>query len=292
MRQQVTVVIPVYGQWQLAHRNIVSLLTYEKENINEILVIDDCSIESNCYPINDERVKTFRTPTNLGYTGTANFGLRKAQTEIIVLLDSDAYIKTPFIDELLKIYEDKNVGCVGFTTTDDDGNTTGSYQYEPTVAGMVAGQAMEFKFSFLRSTKNILPYSCAVSFRRTCIEELNYFDDALFKVLEADNDLCMRIHRSQWKLLFTKEIVICHKGGNSYKIDSKRVLLFYESRWKLLKKHGRIKFPALTKRIMQLRVLTEIILLKLLALSATSKQSYREKLSGRKLLLRKIALYN
>lgn len=292
MRQEVTVVIPVYGQWQLVQRNIDSLLTYENQSIKEILIIDDCSKETNTCVINDKRIKIFRTPINLGYTGTVNFGLKKAATDIIVLLDSDAYIKNSFIEKLLNIYEDETVGCVGFATTDGDGNQTGSFQYEPTVAGLIAGQAMEFKFSFLRSSKNILPYSCAVSFRRACIEELNYFDDALFKVLEADNDLCMRIHRSKWKLLFTKDIVICHKGGNSYKIDSKRVLLFYQSRWNLLKKHKQIKSPGLVKRMMQLRVLIEIGVLKILVLTTNSKYAYQDKLSGRKSLLKQIALYN
>ncbi|MEX6689944.1 glycosyltransferase [Danxiaibacter flavus] len=292
MRQEITVVIPVYGQWQLVQRNIDSLLTYEKENIKEIIIIDDCSKEPNTCTINDGRIKIFKTPVNLGYTGTVNFGLKKVRTDIIVLLDSDAYVKNAFIEKLLAYYDDKTVGCVGFATTDDDGYETGSHQYEPTVAGLVMGQAMEFKFSFLRSSKNILPYSCAVSFRRSCLEDLNYFDDTLFKVLEADNDLCMRIHRSKWKLLFTKDIVICHKGGNSYKIDSERVLLFYQSRWNLLKKHRQIKSPAFVKRMMQLRVLIEIVVLKLLVLTSNSRQAYQDKLNGRKLLLKQIALYN
>jgi hypothetical protein len=55
--------------------------------------------------------------------------------------------------------------------------------------------------------------------------------------------------------------VICHTGGNSIPRDAKRVILFYESRWKLLKKHGKITFPRLVALLISLRLAVETLVL-------------------------------
>jgi len=237
--EKVSVVIPVYGQWNLAKRNIDALLKYDKKLIEEILVVNDCSPEENPYEF-DKIVWIINNESNLGYAGTVNNGLKQAKSKIIVLLDSDAYPVAEFIDKLIKMYAaDPQIGCIGFGTIDEDGSDTGNYQLEPSVLGLIAGQLLEAKFDFLRfwRRKSKLPFSCAVSFTKNCLEDLSYFDAETFPVLEADNDISIRVHRSKWKLVFTREILICHKGGNSYKINHKRVVLFHESRWKLLKKH-------------------------------------------------------
>ena len=88
--EKVSVVIPVYGQWNLVERNINQLLRYEGENIKEIIVVDDCSRDKNPYIFDDSIVMIIRNPENLGYTATVNKGLRMATSDIILLLDSDA----------------------------------------------------------------------------------------------------------------------------------------------------------------------------------------------------------
>ena len=295
MIEKVSVVIPVYGQWNLLKRNIDSLLKYDHDLIEEIIVVDDCSPEANLYPFNKQFVQVIKNPENLGYTGTVNKGLKTAKSDIILLLDSDAYAVNSFIARLLeKFHEDEKIGCIGVQTVDDFGKTTGSYQFEPSTIGFIVGQQLEARLNrFLRwKNKNILPYSCSVSFRRNCLEEMNFFDAVNFKVLEADNDLSMRIHRSKWKLRFANDIVVSHQGGNSYKVNNNRVLLYHESRWKLLRKHGLITSPAIARMLLTFRIKVEIIVFRLLHLIRRSKPVYLEKMEGRKIILEKTAYLN
>lgn len=292
--EKVSVVIPVYGQWHLLKRNIDALLYFDRHRIAEIIVVDDCSPDQNPYQFNAELVTIIKNEKNLGYTGTVNNGLRRAISNIIVLLDSDAYPLGPFAEKLIGMYAaDKKIGCIGFGTVNESGEDTGNYQYEPSVGELIVGQQLAAKLGFLRfwRNKNKLPYSCAVSFTRECIHGVDFFDEKIFPVLDADNDICMRIHRSAWKLVFTKEIMICHSGGNSYKINYKRVLLFHESRWKLLKKYRLIMFPGLTKALMKARIEMECLVFKILAMLKPGNGRYEEKMRGRQILINEIKTY-
>jgi GT2 family glycosyltransferase len=290
--KSVSVVIPVYGQWHLLKRNIDALLQYDRNRIAEIIVVDDCSPEVNPYQF-DHVVRVVRNTKNLGYTGTVNNGLKQAVSSIIVLLDSDAYPLGPFIETLINLYDaDNTIGCIGFGTLDDAGRDTGNYQYEPSAGELIVGQQLAARLGFLRfwRNKNKLPYSCAVSFTRECIDGLNYLDSN-FPVLDADNDISMRIHRSKWKLVFTKEIMICHSGGNSYKINFKRVLLFHESRWNLLKKHHLLLFPRLTKLLLTTRIKLECLVFKILLFWDPGNGRHIEKMHGRKMLMNAVKRY-
>jgi glycosyltransferase involved in cell wall biosynthesis len=292
--EKVSVVIPVYGQWHLLKRNIDALLNFDGDRIAEIIVVDDCSVDPNPCQFNREVVTIIKNEKNLGYTGTVNNGLRKAKSRIIVLLDSDAYPLYPFVEKLVAMYAaDSKTGCIGFGTVDDAGRDNGNYQLEPSAGELIAGHQLAAKLGFLRfwRSKNKLPYSCAVSFTRECIEGLDYLDGNVFPVLDADNDISMRIHRSQWKLIFTKEIMICHSGGNSYKINYKRELLFHESRWKLLKKYRLIMFPGLTKFLLKTRIVMECLVFKILMLLKPDNGRNAEKMKGRQMLLKEINSY-
>jgi len=290
-----SIVIPVYGQWNLVKKNIDALIYFDRYFIHEIIVINDCSKEHNPYVFDKELVKLIDNEINLGYTGTVNNGLRNAQSEIIVLLDSDAFPVEPFLEKLILQYaSDPLLGCIGVSTVNDEGNNIGNYQYEPSVAGLIAGQHLEAKLGFLRfwRIKNKLPYSCAVSFRKSCLDDLNYFDELNFPVLDADHDLSMRIHRSRWKLLFADDIIVGHVGGNSYKVNYQRVKLFHKSRYTLLKKHGLIWYPSLTKILIKIRIQLELLILGLLVKSNPNSTKHLENIKGRKLIISDIKAYN
>lgn len=291
--KKVTVVIPVYNGWNLLKRNIDSLLTFDKKYILEIIVIDDCSPESNPYQF-DDIVHFIKNELNLGYTGTVNNGLKKANSDVILLLDSDAYFIKPILADVITMYNnDLSLGCVGYRTVDDNGKQTGSYCYKPTVLGFIVGQQFESRLEHLSFMKkrSIMPYSCSVSFRKKCLEEVNYFHQNKFPILDADIDLSMRIHRSYWKLLFNDKIILNHSGGNSYKVNYKRILLFYKSRWQLLKEHDLMKFPILVKWLVLFRLEIEYYLLTLMTYFKKEDNTIKEKKIGRKVIIKEFKTF-
>lgn len=291
---KVSVVIPVYGQWDLVERNIQSLLQFDEQNILEILIVDDCSPESPPSAILSPLVRLVKNEENLGYSGTVNNGLRRAESEYIVLLDSDAYLIGPIVQKLIETMTlSPSLGCLGFKSVGDQGQITGSYQFEPTLSGYIAGQALEARFQKLfKAEKNsIVPLSCCVGFRKSCLEDIEYFDAETFPVVEADVDLALRIHQSNWMVKVTDQIVVSHQGGHSYKINSKRVRLYHAGKWNLFRKHQVIKYPELVRFFLMIRIQSEIVIMNLISLTGKQDTFSNDKLNGRRQLLNDVRQY-
>lgn len=286
---KVSIVIPNYNTWELVQRNVDACLEVDKPYIHEIIVVDDCSPSRNFIKF-DDKVRVIRNEINLQYTATVNVGLKAADGDIIVLLDSDAYPLAPFLDNLINIYvSDPSIGCVGFKTVDGYGNDTGNILPEPSILSLISGQKIHKvlrKFNPFES-KRVLPFSCAVSFRETMLNDIGYLDES-FPVLEADHDMSMRIYRSdRWNLLYEPSICIYHTGGGSISLNSKRVLSFYKYRWQLLDKYNKIQFPSLIRSIIIFRFLIELGILQLqLFYTNRNKEAVKDKIEGRGKLIR------
>ena len=127
--------------------------------------------------------------------------------------------------------------------------------------------------------KKLLPFSCAVAFRKNCLQEMNYLDEQ-FPYLEADHDISMRIYRSHWQLQYIPKLMVYHKGGSSIAKNYKRVLQFYESRWLLMKKHNKLGSVFLVKWLTYIRFSIETLVLQIQSLYTNTK----DKIEGRKKL--------
>ena len=275
----VSVVIPNYNTWDLVERNVNALLRFDDALITEIIVVDDCSPIKNYIPF-PKKVIIIRNEQNLHYTATVNTGLKACKNDIIILLDSDAYPTHPFIQSTINLYKSNSkLGCVGFETVDENDNITGNSMPEPSVLSLISGQQIHAKLRKYNvfASKNIMPFSCAVSFRKACLDDIGFLDEA-FPVLDADQDISMRIHRSKWQLLYEPTIKIFHKGGGSISKDGTRVIKFYESRWQLLTKYNKIGFKWLVKLLIKFRLRSEIFILRI-------KKSENIKLDTRKELV-------
>ena len=279
---KVSLVIPNYNTWYLVERNINSALHFDDNLINEIIVVDDCSPTEN-YINFSNKVKIIRNEQNLLYTKTVNIGLKHASGDIIMLLDSDAYFVMPLIEKIIQLFSNnKSLGCIGFKTVDESGNDTGNVLPEPSILSFIAGQQLH---KLLRNynifqSKKLLPFSCAVVFRKNCLQEMNYLDEQ-FPYLEADHDISMRIHRSShWQLQYVPELMVYHKGGSSIAKNYKRVLQFYESRWLLMKKHNKLGSAFIAKWLTYIRFSIETLVLQFQSLY----KNVDDKIEGRKKL--------
>jgi len=285
---KVSIVIPNYNTWNLVQRNVDACLKLDNPSIFEIIVVDDCSPTSNFIDF-DSKVKVIRNTRNLQYTATVNVGLKAASGDIIVLLDSDAYPIDSFLNNLIGIYQsDSSVGCVGFKTVDASGNDTGNFLPEPSVLSLISGQKIHkiFRKCNVFESKRILPFSCAVSFRKTMLDNIGLLDES-FPILEADHEMSMRIYRSdRWNLLYEPAICIYHTGGGSISLNSKRVISFYRYRWQLLRKFNKIQFPFLVKTIIILRLFIEKLFFLSFILVNSNKGTVSDKIKGRTELIR------
>lgn len=88
---KISVVIPTYNRAHMIQKAIKSVQdqTYP---VDEIIVVDDASSDDTgkvIRSINDERIRYFRLDKNRGAGGARNYGVSKAQYDMIAFLDSD-----------------------------------------------------------------------------------------------------------------------------------------------------------------------------------------------------------
>lgn len=101
---KVSVIIPVYNVEKYLPRCIKSVLDQTYQDL-EIILVDDGSTDSSgdiCdeYALNDIRVKSIHS-INLGVAHARNIGLDNATGEYIVFIDSDDYVLSKYVENLI-----------------------------------------------------------------------------------------------------------------------------------------------------------------------------------------------
>ncbi len=102
---KISVIVAVYNVHDYLEQCIDSILLQTYENL-ELLLIDDESTDGSgeiCdrYADQDERVRVFHQK-NSGCTAASLLGLREAAGDYIMFVDSDDYVETEMLREMMK----------------------------------------------------------------------------------------------------------------------------------------------------------------------------------------------
>lgn len=123
------ILIPHYNNWALTHNRLHELYRYCRDDITEVIVIDDCSDDDGVtegglnwwasfrvqYNFN---VSAIRTPENLNFLLACNFGIRHlfekvVNDDIVILLSNDVEIRTNFVRQIKDIISQSPKSLVG-----------------------------------------------------------------------------------------------------------------------------------------------------------------------------------
>jgi len=105
---KVSVVIPVYNSERTIRECLISVLANDYDAF-EIVVVDDCSddnTENEVIFLENKKIKFLRNPENSGASFSRNYGVKKADGEIIIFLDSDTITPVDWISRFVKLYEE------------------------------------------------------------------------------------------------------------------------------------------------------------------------------------------
>lgn len=255
------VLVTNYETWDLTRSCLGGVLAH-RDGVDRILVVDDASRQPP--PPLAPGVEVRRNPENLGLVRSLNRGIRDLGTDLVVLFDADARPLGPFAAEArARFAADPRLAVLGFATVDAAGRPTGSADEEPDVWSLVLGQRLSARWERVRPRPGRLcVYTCAMVLRRSAFDALGGFDEA-FDWLDLDHDLCMRAWRAGWRVEQAPGLVAFHQGSGAPQSTGERVLRFYKTRWLLLRKHGKIRRPALARAAILLRLRAELLALRL-----------------------------
>lgn len=100
-------VIPAYNASQTIRKCLDSVF---KQNFSdfEVIIVNDCSTDNTREIVDKYNVKQIVLEKNLGPAAARNIGIKQAQGEIIIFIDSDVALRdNNVLSELAKIFREK-----------------------------------------------------------------------------------------------------------------------------------------------------------------------------------------
>jgi GT2 family glycosyltransferase len=156
-------------------------------------------------------------PEGLGTGRARNIGWRMARGEIVAFLDDDVRLPPHWVRALLAFYGDESVGAVGgFVDHPGHFNPARNAMYR--ILGLTSSR---YKIDW--GGFNVGPTSHPdhdqiagwlsggnMSFRRSAIESVGGFDEALGAFWHEDADVSHRVATSGWRVLSTRKMTVEH----------------------------------------------------------------------------------
>ena len=129
----VSIIVPVYNTEKYLNRCIESLINQTYKNI-EIILVDDGSTDTSgkiCeeYAKKDSRIKVFHK-INEGVSVARNYGISNCSGGLIQFVDSDDYLDTFAVEELLTCVKENNVDTCIFSICFECGKGNNFLQLE------------------------------------------------------------------------------------------------------------------------------------------------------------------
>ena len=221
----------------------------------EIIVVDNASTDGSVDTIKKDfhDVKIIANSRNCGFSAANNQAIRIAKGKYVFLLNPDTIVYPSSLDTLITFLEDHaDVGACGPKFLGSDGQVHFSVGYVPTFRSLLYGRTFLRSLGiFRRSHKELTARNfdfeksgdvdqlsgAALMIRRSVMEEIGLMDESFFMYYE-DVDLCLRIRKAGWRIVYLPESVITHIGGKSSdQVSARRRIMLYRSLFVYFRKH-------------------------------------------------------
>ncbi len=199
----------------------------------EIIIIDNASVDRNPQQaaLLSPMVRVVRNEENVGFAAGNNQAIRMSQGNYVLLLNDDAALHEGSLGRMLqKLSSDPRVGAVGPRLLNSDGSPQKNFTNRrlPRVRSI----ACEIFGLELRMERNVwsrdafthmrgdvsretehLAAACLLA-RRESLLAIGLLDEG-FDYWFEDCDLCYRLKRAGWKILYLHEACVTHYGSAS-----------------------------------------------------------------------------
>ena len=217
MEKGISVIIPNFNGKELLEENLPFVIKSLAEvSHSEIIIVDDASTDNSIdylkksYP----DIKIIENAENIGFGASINAGLKKANHELVLLLNSDIKPDYKYISKSLRYFDDPDTfGVMGIIKDElSDEILEGVKWPRISVSGL--------KYKDIRipevdkwDEQIFTIYVCggnAIVDRKKMLE-LDGFLDLYHPFYQEDVDLSLRAWLSGWKLYFNPEAYCYHK---------------------------------------------------------------------------------
>jgi GT2 family glycosyltransferase len=249
----VTVVMVSYNTRELTVQAITTLI----QNCSlplEIIVVDNASTDETVETVQNTfpDVKLVQNNQNVGFGMANNQGFELATNDLVLLLNTDAFIRQGCVEKLVDtIYSDAKIGVVGPRILNEDGTLQPSVHPFPGPLRAVleywwlerlfpSGTPLGSYRNWSYAVQSDVPWliGACMLVRKSVIDETAGFSKEFFMYAE-ETDWQKRISNSGWRIVFTPKAECIHLGGASGGIADLKVRSeFFRSQDIYLQKHS------------------------------------------------------
>ena len=225
-----SVVIPTKNSVTTIDECLASLMPYYKEGyISEIVIVDGHSTDGTLEVVKNYPVKVIFEQVK-GNIGLAyDVGWRETQGELVILFDSDVYLKEGFFPKIHEMLADDTVGWISCVPKAVVTSTLTKAQAEEWSGGMLAPTPSRFQLLYTRIaygvTKEPLCGGPCMVVRRTCLEAVNGFQGLSLETLKCSGDISVsqRVANKGWKTTWWYDAPLYHHPRATFKAFIKQM---------------------------------------------------------------------
>ncbi len=248
-----SVVIVNYQTFELTRNTINSIFEYSYPFSYEILVVDNASSDDSLSRLQDyfkDKVTFIASKENNGFAAGNNQALRVAKGKYVLLLNSDTIVWENTLENIYSYMEEHtDVGASGCRVLLENGDLDKACKRSfPNVKNSffrlfhipTNSKDDNYNLDDLPDDE-IYEIDCLTGafmfMRAEALNEAGLLDETFFMYGE-DIDLCYRIKKAGWKIIYYGESKITHlKGASSKKQKNKLIYEFYRAMYIYYKKH-------------------------------------------------------
>lgn len=231
----VTIVIPVYSDWNTLSGCIESLKKYVAP-CHKILMVNDMGPDWEMLETNiknaiagTQNFEYYRNPQNMGFVKTCNravFELDHSGNDIF-LLNSDTAVTEGFLEEMLEVlYAAEKHGVVCPRSNNATILTIPSHHnLKKKLTAEQSKTVFDHSAQFLpRQTVLSTGVGFAFLTRRSLVDTFGLFDDVYSPGYNEENDYCMRINQYGYSILMANHAFVYHYGEVSFGSEKRKAM--------------------------------------------------------------------
>lgn len=222
-KPKVSIIIPVYNQWNYTYACMKSISLQTKNIPYEVIIADDMSNDETVNIAEYvENVKIIRDGENRGFLLNCNNAAKYADGDYIFFLNNDTQVQEGWLDSLIQLIEsDQHIGMVGSKLVYPDGRLQEA-------GGIIWDDASGWNYGRLDDpTKPEYNYvkevdyisGAAIMIRKSLWQTIGGFDERYVPAYFEDSDLAFEVRKHGFKVMLQPKSVVVHFEGISHGVN-------------------------------------------------------------------------
>lgn len=222
-KPEVSIVIPVYNQFEYTYLCVQSILSNSGDITYEIIIADDCSTDVTMEVSKIlQGVVCIKNSENLRFLRNCNNAAKYAKGSYILFLNNDTQVMPNWLSPLVSLMEDdERIGLVGSKLIYPNGllQEAGGILWKNGSAWNYGNRRNPGlpEFNYVKEVDYIS--GASIMIRKELWEEIGGFDETFVPAYCEDSDLAFAVHKRGYKVIYQPKSVVVHFEGVSNGTD-------------------------------------------------------------------------